>query len=287
MEWSDLRIFLSIARLGSLSGASRKLGLSQPTVGRRLKALEESLNRTLVQRTPEGLVLTDEGTRLLGRVERMEREALGIERQTLVSSQWEGRLKVGASDWFGSRVLPPVLAEFSRDHPRVVLEVLTDHRLASLNRRQNDVSFRIVPFTEPDVIARRLLTMPYGVYASHDHPTSWAPDGEGVRVLTLPSSLSHIADVAWIRTKLPRATVGLRSNHREVLAALCALGAGLAVLPRPLGDATKGLVLVDLGDEPPALETWMGYHRDQGNSPLVRAFVDLALRRLGNPQPGP
>lgn len=279
MEWSDLRIFLNVARHGSLSAASRRLGLSQPTVSRRLEALESSLGRTLVQRTPGGMVLTEEGTRLVARVERMELEALDIERQPLKSgSEWVGRLKVGASDWFAARVLPPVVAAFARAHPRVSVEVLTDHRLPSLNRRQNDVSFRIVPFVEPDVVARRLLTMEYGVYASPDYPT-WSPGGEGATVLTLPDSLGHIADVAWIRHRLPRATPGPRSNNREVLAAFCAQGLGLAVLPRPLGDQW-GLVLVDLGEAPPSIDTWIGYHRDQADSPLVREFVQVAFRHL-------
>jgi DNA-binding transcriptional LysR family regulator len=81
MEWSDLRIFLAIAREGTLGAAARKLGQGQPTMGRRLRALEQSVGQTLFQRTGEGFVLTDEGTAVLSHVERMEEEALAFQRQ--------------------------------------------------------------------------------------------------------------------------------------------------------------------------------------------------------------
>jgi molybdenum-dependent DNA-binding transcriptional regulator ModE len=81
MEWNDLRIFLAIAREGTLGAAARKLGQSQPTMGRRLRALEQSVGQILFQRTGEGFVLTDEGTAILAHAERMEEEALAVQRQ--------------------------------------------------------------------------------------------------------------------------------------------------------------------------------------------------------------
>src|SRR5437879_11593820 len=79
MEWSDLRVFLAIAREGTLGGAARKLHQSQPTMGRRLRALERALEQTLFQRTDEGFVLTDEGSAVLSHVERIEEEALAFQ----------------------------------------------------------------------------------------------------------------------------------------------------------------------------------------------------------------
>src|SRR6267154_2289616 len=81
MEWSDLRIFLAIAREGTLGAAARKLGQSQPTMGRRLRALERAVGQTLFQRTGEGFVLTDEGAAVLSHAERIEEEALAFERR--------------------------------------------------------------------------------------------------------------------------------------------------------------------------------------------------------------
>jgi DNA-binding transcriptional LysR family regulator len=72
MEWGDLRVFLAIAREGTLGAAARKLGQTQPTMGRHPRALEAAVGQTLFQRTGEGFVLTDEGASVLGRAERVE-----------------------------------------------------------------------------------------------------------------------------------------------------------------------------------------------------------------------
>lgn len=133
MEWSDLRIFLAIARAGTLGAAARHSGQSQPTMGRRLRALETAMGHTLFQRTGDGLVLTDEGSALLAHAERIEDEVLAAQRQLDGDDrQLGGSLRVSSSDWFGIHLLTPVFAEFAKLQPRVVIELLTDHRLYSL-----------------------------------------------------------------------------------------------------------------------------------------------------------
>src|SRR4051812_652231 len=136
MDWSDVRIFLAIARAHSLSGAARLTGQSQPTMGRRLKALELDLGHALFQRGAEGFVLTDEGEALLAHAERMEEESLAFERELAgQAQQLDGQLRVSSSDWFGVPLLPPVFAEFVKTHPRVSVELVTDARLLNLARR--------------------------------------------------------------------------------------------------------------------------------------------------------
>jgi DNA-binding transcriptional LysR family regulator len=115
MEWSDLRVFLAVAREGTLGAAARKLGQTQPTMGRRLQALERALGHQLFQRTQDGFVLTDEGTVVLSHAERMEEEALAFERQLAgQEQQLDGMLRVTSSDWFAEYVLAPVVADFSK-----------------------------------------------------------------------------------------------------------------------------------------------------------------------------
>src|ERR1700752_300127 len=80
MDWSDVRIFLAIARSGPLGAAARVTGQTQPTMGRRLRALESAVGHELFQRTTEGFVLTAEGAAVLNHAERMDEEALGFAR---------------------------------------------------------------------------------------------------------------------------------------------------------------------------------------------------------------
>ncbi|MBY3152938.1 LysR family transcriptional regulator [Rhizobium laguerreae] len=281
MEWSDLKLFLAIARFGTLGAAARSLGLTQPTMGRRLRALETSLGQTLFQRTTDGFVLTDEGAAVFAGAERIEEEALAMERVLAGGSrQLDGFVRLSSSDWFGAHVLSPVLAEFSQVHPKVVVELLTDSRLLSLSRREADLVFRIQPFTEAEVISRKLIHIEYGVYIRRGAPHPEVGNGAGARLVTMDEAFGDMSDVGWLQRLLPRADIVMRSNSRDVQAALCANGAGLAVLPRPLGDSLAAVELVDLGEPPPGRDTWVGYHRDMKRLARLRALLDLVIERL-------
>jgi DNA-binding transcriptional LysR family regulator len=283
VEWSDLRIFLAVAREGTLGAAARKLGQTQPTMGRRLRALEQAVGHTLFQRTADGFVLTDEGNAVLGHAERIEEEALAFERRLAGNeAQLEGALRISSSDWFGTHMLAPILAEFGQLHPKVCVELLTDAKLYSLPRREADMVFRITPFREAEVVSRRLLRIPYSLYGIKGTKPPRRGDGFGSRVITMNESFADMSDAVWIRRALPKAETAFRSNNREVQAKLCAKGAGLAVLPRPLGDATAGIVPIDIGETPPGRDTFVGYHRDLRHLSRMRALLDLVIARLAN-----
>ena len=165
MEWSDLHVFLAVARAGTLGAAARRLNQSQPTMGRRVKALEEAVGQKLFQRTSDGFVLTEEGAAVLSHAEQIEQEAQAFERRLRGHDQaLDGSLRMSCSDWFGLHLLAPVIAEFAVLQPRVTVELLTDARLYSLARREADLVFRIAPFDEADVIARRLIHIRYAAY---------------------------------------------------------------------------------------------------------------------------
>lgn len=275
MEWSDIRIFLAIARTGSLGAAARDVGQTQPTMGRRLRALEAAVGQTLFQRTPAGFVLTDEGAAVMLSAERMEEEALAFERQLAGGeSALGGQLRLAASDWFGSYVLTPVLAEFARRHPLVSVELLTDARLYSLARREADLAFRIQAFDEPDVIARRLLRMPYALYAHRDLPRL-RKHGQGARLVTMNAAFGGMPDVLWLNKHLPQASAAFTSNNREAQARMCAEGVGVAVLPTALGNAFPELKKIDLAEPPPSRDTWLGYHKDLKRLNRLRSLLDL------------
>lgn len=283
MEWSDLRVFLAIARTGTLGAAARSLGQTQPTMGRRLRALEEAIGHTLFQRTADGFVLTDEGSAVLGHAERMEEEALSFERELGGNeAQLKGMLRLSCSEWFGTYMLTPVLAAFGSRHPGVCIELLTDARLYSLPRREADMVFRIKPFDEPEVVSRRLVHIPYAVYAPVGFDASSITDDAATRVITMDIAFSQMPDAIWLKKVLPNASVGFRSNNREVQARLCAEGAGLAILPRPLGDVTPGITPIDLGQAPPGRDTFVGYHKDMRRLARMRALLDVVIEHLAN-----
>ena len=282
MEWSDLRVFLAVAREGTLAAAARTLAQTQPTMGRRLSALETAIGHKLFQRTKVGFVLTDEGSAMLGHAERMEEEALAIQRQLARQAhQLEGTLRITSSEWFGAHVLAPVLAEFAVQQPGITVELMTEARFLDLARREADLAFRIRPFTEPDVISRKLLHVRYGLYAALGMARPAIGNGEGTPLIGLQTEFAGTPDDSWLQTMLPKARVVFRSNSRDVQARMCALGVGVSVLPVALGETLVGVERLDLGKEPPGRDTWVGYHRDLRRLARLRALLDLVNERIG------
>jgi len=283
MEWNDVRIFLAVTRNGFFGGAARALGVSHPTIGRRINALEDEAEQALFRRTRDGLVLTDAGDALLGLAESMENSALGMERRLAGNHErLEGILRISSAEWFAGYVLAPVLAELTRRHPAVVPELIAGYRLTDLSRREADVAFRIVPFSEPDIVQRRLMSMPYGLYGSAKTIRAMKDDPASVGLILMNTSQSHFPDVAWLLDQFPNSPRVFTSTSRGVQAQMCVNGMGVAVLPRPLGDAVAGLQRIDTQEPPPSRDIWVGYHQDLRHMDRLRAMLDIADTMLSH-----
>jgi len=281
MEWSDVRIFLAIARTGTLGAAARALNLSHPTIGRRLRALEQATGQTLFQRTADGFVLTEEGNAIVAMAEQMEDGALAMERRLAGQEQnLQGTLRISSADWFGAYVLPPIIADYAKAYPNVDVEILTGTRLFSLAQREADIVFRIVPFDAPDIVQRRLIGLAYGAYVAVDSPEPHYGDGAGLRLITHDTSTGQFPDIAWLRESFPNARPVLRSNNRNVQGRMCREGIGIAVLPRVVGDQIVGIRRLNLPAEPPSRDIWMGYHRDMRRLQRLRAFISTVTKHI-------
>lgn len=280
MDWSDVQLFLAVARLGSLGAAAKRLQLTQPTVGRRVTALEAAVGQVLFQRSHTGLLLTEEGQSVLAAAERMEEEALSFQRRLAGGeSKLSGQLKITASDWFGAYVLGPILGEFSLLHPDVEIELLADARVYDLSRREADIAFRITPFQAPEIVSRRFVQVEYALYGARERSPRSSDEPE--RIITMDSALSGMPDVEWLRKALPDARVVFRSNSRDLQARACSQGVGLAVLPVALAERFPNLEPIAVAPPPPSRQTWMGYHKDLRRLGRLRELVAYLDAKLG------
>lgn len=288
LDWDDLRLFLAIARAGTLTAAADALKISQPTAGRRLRGLEDACGCALFQRTPFGLKPTDEGELMLRHATRIEAETLALSREFQGAEDGlHGQLRLSSSDWFAARVLGPAAARFTALHPGVTFEIIGDHRLLSLERREADLAFRFQPFDGPDLIRRHFAHVRYGLFASpaylaENGTVEWDGSGSGHKLITMDSQFDHLADVAWLRKRLPDASIVLRSNSRETQGSACAAGAGLAVLPRCIGEALD-LTCLSPPSGPPGRDVWLGYHHDLKRLQRLRQFIDHLVVAAPNP----
>jgi len=284
LDWSDLHLFLEIARAGTLSAAAPRLGLSQPTAGRRLRAMEATIGASLFQRSPTGFRLTEEGEAMRLHAESMEADAHALERKLMGQAQgFEGLLRLSAPDWFARTTLSPIIADFSIAHPLVTVEILADTRMLDLDRREADIVFRFQRFAGPNVLQRRFAHIRYSVYAAAAYLDRMGP-GTATdtkhQLITMDTAFDTLSDVTWLRQRWPQARFAIRSNSRDIQAEACVQGAGLAVLPRAIGDALP-LLRLDLAEDPPGRDVWLGYHPDLKRLGRLRALVDCLVEGAG------
>lgn len=166
-NWDDLRFFLAIARARSLTAAGRALGVSQPTVSRRLETLEARLKVRLFDRTRLGYELTATGMELFETAQRVEEDLAEADRKVFGKDQdARGGLRVTCTDLFLNGYLAPFLWRFLRQNGGVELSVICTDAPLSLSRSDADVAIR---FTErpPEALAgRRLTAVAYAIYAA-------------------------------------------------------------------------------------------------------------------------
>ena len=155
--WDLYRSFLAVLRLGSLSAAGRALGLTQPTIGRHMAQLQESLGgRVLFTRSPSGLMPTAAAHQLRPHAEDMAAAAAAFTRMGSADVEEDaGVVRLAAADVVGVEILPPILSEFRRKYPNTVIELSLSNQMADLLRRDADIAVRMVRPKQKALLARR------------------------------------------------------------------------------------------------------------------------------------
>ncbi|MEO1963953.1 LysR family transcriptional regulator [Hyphomonas sp.] len=276
MQWDDLHTFLEIARQGSLSGAARALRLTQPTVGRRLAAMEETLGAKLLQRTPGGFVLTPIGESVLANAERMEQEALAAERLIFGGDiKMEGDVRVTTVDTLATAFVTPALVALQKEHPDINVELAPASQALSLARREADIAVRVVPFNGNQIVARKIGAIALNFFASPDYLER--ADMSAPRLISVLDDQSHLPEATWIEKQFPTGTIRMRSNSREVLFWSAVSGGGVALLPRFLADQDDRLVRVLPASPDLRRDIWLGVHSDMRQTPRIRATMDALI----------
>lgn len=147
IPWEWYRTFLAVMKEGSLSGAARRLAITQPTAGRHIAALESALGLVLFTRSQTGLQATDAAVELQGHAQAMENTAMMIERSAASFSAGatglRGVVRVAASDIIGTEVLPSAIARLKDAYPHLTVELVLSNRVQDLLNREADIAVRM------------------------------------------------------------------------------------------------------------------------------------------------
>jgi len=279
MNWDDLRIFLAVAREGSLSAAARALKVTQPTIGRRLKGLEDALHTRLFDRLLEGFVPTEAGAELLPLAEAMERHALAVDRQRDAFAQ-EARGVVRISVW-------ETFAQFLTDHltelrarlPEIEIELSVTHILADLMRREADLLIRECLPSNPGLIARKLGCYAHAIYGARDYVAAHpAARGEAryreCAWVGYDEDHAYFLNQTWLLSRLEGRFPAVRVNNGIVLHEAVRKGVGLGVLPCFAGDRDPALQRLSPPLDDITRDLHLVMHQDLRRSPAVRAVSE-------------
>lgn len=278
MDWDDVRSFLAIARARSLSGAARELGLRQSTMSRRLAALEAKAGARLLQRTPRGYELTAIGEAVLGNAERMEAEAIAVERTVQGRDvALSGIVRITTVENIAGILLPGAVARLQATYPGIGIDVLSDPRALNLSRREADLAIRMTRFEGSELFSRRMSLAGSALYAGAGY---LAAHGDllrdaGQAIVTVLEDHAHMPEPRWLLEQLPGARVALRSNDRSVQLAAVQAGLGVGCLPCIIADGQPGVVRLTAAGPGPVREIWMGVHADLRHMPRIRAVIDV------------
>ncbi|MCB9538050.1 MAG: LysR family transcriptional regulator [Myxococcales bacterium] len=286
-DWNRARAFLVTAEEGSFSAAARALGLSQPTVGRQVTALEEELDVALFERVGHGLVLTPTGLELVDHVRAMGEAATRVSLAATGQSQSiDGNVCVTASEVIATHLLPPIVARLRAAHPGITIDIVASNAQADLRRREADIALRNVRPTQPDLVARKL---PEGAARLYATPAYLASQGDPAT----PEALAACDFVGFDRSEtFARALQGLGlpvQHDRFVVVsesqlaqwAMVKAGLGVGMMMQVVADADPAvrLALPDLPAFP--VPMWLTAHRELHTSRRIRVVFDLLAEALG------
>ncbi|KQX19016.1 LysR family transcriptional regulator [Variovorax sp. Root434] len=284
--WELYRTFLSVLREGSLSGAARALGITQPTTGRHVAALEEALGTALFTRSQTGLLPTEVALALRTHAEAMESTAASLERAA--SSQGEGVrgvVRVSGSEVVCAEVLPPIVAGLREAHPTLKVELVATNRVQDLLRREADIAVRMVRPRQEQLVARRIGNIELGFHAHRDY---LARHGTPRRMEELAghSLIGYDQPTAFVRNAgkslkgFTRDTFSLRTDSDLTQLALIRAGAGIGICQAALAGRNPALVRLMPRTFSMKLDTWVTMHEDLRHSPRCRAAFDALVEGL-------
>ncbi|MBF7731646.1 LysR family transcriptional regulator [Pseudomonas sp. N040] len=263
MEWDNLRYFLELSRAGKLTVAARRLGVDHTTVSRRVQALEKSLDTQLFMRAAAGFSLTEAGRNLLPQAEAMESAFSAIERTRQgQKDSLSGQVRIGVTEGYGTVMLAPQLAEFTRRYPNLGIDLLAAPRMVQLSRREADIVITLERPERGPFIITKLTDYVLRLYAAADYLQQHAPirSREDLRA---HGFVSYIDDLLYSKELLFLDEIGkpghvpLRSTSILAQQQATAAGAGIAMLPSFSADADPRLQRV-LGEEVKFTRTfWM------------------------------
>ena len=288
LDWALVQAFLVVAEEGSLSAAARRLGASQPTLGRQVRAAEAALGLTLFQRHPRGFALTEAGVALVPPARAM---AEAMRQIALYAAGHEvgmaGTVRITASDMVSHHVLPPILARLGEEVPDIEIELVPTDASENLLYREADIAVRMYRPEQLDVVAKYLGEIELGVFAARAYIARRGQPAGPAEILEhdlvgYDRSELIVRGMRQAGFEVDRRSFRIRCDSQtaywELIRAGCGIGFGQAMVAR----RDPEIVEIDLGLPIPGLPVWLAAHEAVRHTPRVRLVWQRLERELAD-----
>jgi DNA-binding transcriptional LysR family regulator len=285
-DWALWRSFSAVIAEGSLSAAARKIGYSQPTLGRHIETLEQQLGLVLFDRTLQGLKPTPTALRLYEPVQEAERAlshaAMVAEGSTAVL---EGTVRITSSEVTSHYILPAMLRDLRREFPAIALELVPSDSVENLLLRESDIAVRMFRPTQLELIAKKIGEIPVVACAHQSYlgarGTPQTPDEMlDHDLIGFDRSDVLLSAAKTMGYDLSRDNFAIRTDSQTAAWELIKAGLGIGFAQRCLVRETPGLRELLPMITPPPLEVWLTTHRELFLSPRIRAIYDRLATAL-------
>lgn len=280
-DWQLIQAFLAAFDNGSLLGASRQLGRSQPTVGRQLAELEEQLDTVLFERTGRGLKPTPMAHTLVVAARQMASAAATLQRQVQGNqSDLAGSVRLSASQPVACLLLPPLLRQMRVALPSIEIELVVSNEVSNLLEREADIALRMVRPEQGSLVARRIANIGLSVCASQDYLQTHPPIQQPSDLLThaligFDRDTSIIDGFAKMGHAIERSHFVFRTDDLMAYweAIRAGIGVGFVSDYAIASDPRVQRVLPQLVI--PGFPLWLTVHREIHSNPRIRAVYDF------------
>ncbi|MGY5775666.1 LysR family transcriptional regulator [Rhizobium sp. LEGMi135b] len=284
-SWDFYRTFLAVLEHGSLSAAARELGLTQPTVGRHIDALEQSVGTELFTRSQQGLLPTDAALVLKPYAETLASTTSALLRAASGSKdKVSGTVRISASEVIGAEVLPPILAGLQARYPDLIVELSASDTVEDLLQREADIAVRMVAPAQEALLARHIGIISLGLFAHRSYIERYGKPTT-IEELHQHKLIGFDRQTAYIRMMTKRypmlegALFGFRSDHSIALHNALRAGIGIGFLQIPLAGRDPNLVQL-LPEIEVQIDTWIVMHENLKTSPRCRVTFDALVTGL-------
>jgi DNA-binding transcriptional LysR family regulator len=281
LDWNDIEVFLTVAKSGSLSQAARILNRSQPTIGRRIEAIENILHITLFQRTPYGYAITEMGQQLLTEAQTLvdNIESFKNKARSLQTLQKKENVTIASGESF-ARLLMLHMHEFVAINQNISLEMTTGFSFLNIEKGEADIAIRSQRPKSPNLVTRQLGKCLFAIYCSKSYldkfPDASQPFKSGAQNnwVAYKDDQADLPSTQWMKSKIDDRNIKIRCNNPSTLLLSIKNGHGLALIPRFIGEMEPELIQLSPVLEDIKPDIWLVLSRNAHRVPSIKQVAN-------------